>query len=619
MADQPVTREKLINADKDVENLGKAVNEEAVVTPRYGNPYKSAPLTIKELQQKADQVVAQGFYQGYATEALLLAAKPAVAEMRARADDTRKIWRWNRTSAEGVTPVTGTWTDTGLSDLEQAKGYTDQSVSALNRAVGFDKNSVLFYLVDKFNTIVAYIDSNGVLKELSDIKLSNGLSISGLESRLSDQEDRLNHVADDYVFIVYDAFGKSALYIKSDGSLYIPNMNKSVQDALGALENGRIFQNNLFVASMEYTQPQKERISSFLKAGKKPQISVNQLVATHNGLTGYKNNRIPSLMVTSENTAVMFFNKGIVGFDGDNFGADLFKTMLTWDEQYNITKTETLFKQSPTLGGTVKHPNLGRLADGRLILMTDENNNNDKIEYKQHIYYSSDEGQTWTDGTEIVFNSPLVEYMIINGTGGRIITLASGRLVMSFYYPNNRQVLAYSDDNGQTWTFSNVVDIRSMGYAPSETAIVENSKGEILVFARDDSTLKPEKKHLFKSTDSGVTLEYVGLKDIQCPPCQASVTKLSDGTLILATPTATTERTNFQLHVSFDDGDTWDFIKYRPYERETYGGYSSIDSIGDILITAVEGAKTPALVNYTENMGLIITNLSEVLKNGFSS
>lgn len=131
MADQPVTREKLINADIDVDNLGKAVNEETIVTPRYGDQYKSAPLAIKEIEDngvaavaalnaKADQVVAQGFYKGYTTEALLLADKPVVAEMRARADDTRKIYRWTRTSAEGVVPVTGNWVDTGLSDKDLA-------------------------------------------------------------------------------------------------------------------------------------------------------------------------------------------------------------------------------------------------------------------------------------------------------------------------------------------------------------------------------------------------------------------------------------------------------------------------------------------------------------------
>lgn len=52
MADQPVTREKLINADIDVENLGKAVNEKVVVNPRYGVPYKSIPLVSAEFYEK---------------------------------------------------------------------------------------------------------------------------------------------------------------------------------------------------------------------------------------------------------------------------------------------------------------------------------------------------------------------------------------------------------------------------------------------------------------------------------------------------------------------------------------------------------------------------------------
>lgn len=130
-----ITTQKLIDADIDVDNLGKAANELGTVNPRYGNPYKTAPQTIQDLQQKADQVVAQGFYQGYTTEALLLAAKPAVAEMRARADDTRKIYRWNRTSAEGVTPITGTWVDTGLSDKDLA------AVDATTKANAAEANS----------------------------------------------------------------------------------------------------------------------------------------------------------------------------------------------------------------------------------------------------------------------------------------------------------------------------------------------------------------------------------------------------------------------------------------------------------------------------------------------
>ena len=53
MADQPVTREKLINADIDVDNLGKAVNEDVIVTPRYGTPYKSVPMIAREYDENS--------------------------------------------------------------------------------------------------------------------------------------------------------------------------------------------------------------------------------------------------------------------------------------------------------------------------------------------------------------------------------------------------------------------------------------------------------------------------------------------------------------------------------------------------------------------------------------
>lgn len=41
----------------DALSVGKAANEETIVVPRYGLPYKSIPLISKELQQRADQII----------------------------------------------------------------------------------------------------------------------------------------------------------------------------------------------------------------------------------------------------------------------------------------------------------------------------------------------------------------------------------------------------------------------------------------------------------------------------------------------------------------------------------------------------------------------------------
>lgn len=166
MADM-VTKQELEAAKIDVKHAGEAVNTKKVITPRYGAPFKSLPLVAAEAQAKADEVVAQGFYRGYTTEALLLAAKPAVAEMRARADDTRKIYRWNRTSAEGVTPVTGTWTDTGQSD----KDLAEASAKLLVDSITTDVSSAAF-------SESGYISATGTLLASSGFKSTGFIKIA---------------------------------------------------------------------------------------------------------------------------------------------------------------------------------------------------------------------------------------------------------------------------------------------------------------------------------------------------------------------------------------------------------------------------------------------------------
>src|SRR5690606_6856097 len=192
MADM-VTKQELEAAKIDVKHAGEAVNTKKVITPRYGAPFKSLPLVAAEAQAKADEVVAQGFYRGYTTEALLLAAKPAVAEMRARADDTRKIYRWTRTSAEGVTPVAGTWADTGLSDKDIAAA--DATIKA-NAAEASANN----YTDDKTQT------------------------------------EKYNSTQ--YVYSIDDAVGNSALGIKPDGTVDIPKLSGSASSVLKNLKIG---------------------------------------------------------------------------------------------------------------------------------------------------------------------------------------------------------------------------------------------------------------------------------------------------------------------------------------------------------------------------------------------
>ena len=124
------------NLERDISDTGEAVNEKKVINPRYGDPFKSLPLVAEEAEQKADEVVAKGFYLGFANEAAMRAYTPSFAETRAKLDDTKQVFRWERTSAEGATPITGIWHNTGLSELDQAKEFAVQNLSEKTQQIG---------------------------------------------------------------------------------------------------------------------------------------------------------------------------------------------------------------------------------------------------------------------------------------------------------------------------------------------------------------------------------------------------------------------------------------------------------------------------------------------------
>lgn len=121
MADQPVTREKLINTDIDVENLGKAMNELGIVNPRYGEAYPTLPSAIQT-------VIESGGFEPFLTEVALKASTPTLTKKAAYALDTHKVFLYE----------SGAWVDTGLSSF-------DKSVNLVNSFSSLTKNSTVLY------------------------------------------------------------------------------------------------------------------------------------------------------------------------------------------------------------------------------------------------------------------------------------------------------------------------------------------------------------------------------------------------------------------------------------------------------------------------------------------
>ncbi|MFX5113902.1 exo-alpha-sialidase, partial [Acinetobacter baumannii] len=103
-----LTPETFKNLERDIDDTGKAINTDSVITPRYGEPFNSMPRAIRILMEV-------GGWKAYLTEAILLATTPLVNPSVGYAFDTKKLYLWNGTN----------WIDEGLSPLDQAKAFAN--------------------------------------------------------------------------------------------------------------------------------------------------------------------------------------------------------------------------------------------------------------------------------------------------------------------------------------------------------------------------------------------------------------------------------------------------------------------------------------------------------------
>jgi hypothetical protein len=60
MVDEVITKQELIDAKRDAQDLGKAVNEKVIVSPRYGADFKSLPMIAEEFQDAIETAAAAG-------------------------------------------------------------------------------------------------------------------------------------------------------------------------------------------------------------------------------------------------------------------------------------------------------------------------------------------------------------------------------------------------------------------------------------------------------------------------------------------------------------------------------------------------------------------------------
>ncbi|MCK4098432.1 glycoside hydrolase family 43 protein [Acinetobacter radioresistens] len=224
------------NFNTDAQTAEEVVNgnESGKVVARLGREYPTLPAAIQ-------RILDMGGMDAFATESALKASIPTTSTKIAYAADTQKIWRWASTSEEGVTPITGTWTDTGKSPIDQAKAdATAKAKAAEDNAKGYTNIRVVEVLDERIEKngqaedLKQEIDAEGKIFSRTD--KDGHLYITGLEG-LSVQEKlkaspQYSPTTTEDVWSLEDPNGSIVARIGKNGSLYIPGINGSVQESI---------------------------------------------------------------------------------------------------------------------------------------------------------------------------------------------------------------------------------------------------------------------------------------------------------------------------------------------------------------------------------------------------
>lgn len=474
--------------------------------------------------------------------------------------------------------------------LTQAKVYTDNKTKAIEQ----DQNTTIIHAVlSADGSVIEHTDASGNKYLLGDdTPLQEQLTTNPTYPYKAVADKNAMSIIDDdeYVF----------LHIKENGEVFLGGDTKSLQ-----FQQKENFAKQ-YINTVANTQNDTSRITlskAILSANKAPFFKLAD-VANYTGVAG-EIQRIAAIMKVSEGRILCFWGGGVAGYDGDAQGVKLYKTFINYDKFNNITvEPKVLFREPPSIEQVSKHPMLGRLKDGRIILIWDEGL---WTGYKQYVAYSSDNGLTWT-APELLFDNSWV-----CGSTGKIITLPSGRLVMPMY-SNNTTFLVYSDDNGVTWLQSNILS--NTTYNLVEPAAELNASGEIIIAMRSQANAKY--RYYAKSIDNGQTLIDLGQNEtLPSNDCASSLAfDEENGLMFHAVPSAIFSRTAYEVRVSSDGG--YDFpIKYHPFDDNDYIGYSQLIALGGNKYAVVaEGFNMlSATINRKENLKVAIFNLNEVIHN----
>ena len=238
----------------------------------------------------------------------------------------------------------------------------------------------------------------------------------------------------------------------------------------------------------------------------------------------------------------------------------------------------------------VKHPNLLRISDGRLLFSYTQR---DSARESLRVFarFSDDQAASWSAPRQI---SPDRGWYFTNAD--HILLHSSGRIILlchagEIYGPGDhyQALCLYSDDSGETWQQSRTgADLPRRG--AEEPAVVERQDGSLLALLRTSLG----KLYRCTSKDRGETWSTPQETSLAAPSAATCMKRMPDGNLLLiwnntppfgetfpATGITHQPRNPLVAAVSRDDGETWGDFKIVEQRLGYDHGYPSVSFIGE--------------------------------------
>jgi hypothetical protein len=174
-------------------------------------------------------------------------------------------------------------------------------------------------------------------------------------------------------------------------------------------------------------------------------------------------------------------------------------------------------------------------------------------------------------------------------TKNKAVLVESRRLIVPLYSDGfSFSLMAFTDDGGQTWRFSEPL----VGAGNIQPSIATRADGTLVAYMRDNGSA-PKRLHISTSKDKGLTWSPVRDSELPNPGSGADIVTLGNGHWVLAYNDTERGRESLAVSLSLDEGKTW------PHTRHLESGSSEKSSPSAAYPSIIQGADDSLHVVYS--------------------